>query len=176
MNSYNNMKRILIIGSGGSGKSIFAVKLSKVLNINVYHLDSYFWNPGWIETPEDKWENIVKNLCSNKKWIIDGNYGGTFNIRFPQADTIIFLDIPKIICIWNVIKRRIKWHGKQRIDMGKGCPEHLDLEFLRWIWNYPEKQRPVILKELIKIKSKKNVFIFNNYSTIKSFLKSIEKS
>jgi len=76
------MQKIIVIGSPGSGKSTFALKLGKQLNLPVMHLDANFWNPGWVKTPEDKWRELVSKLVSGDKWIIEGNYTRTFDIRF----------------------------------------------------------------------------------------------
>ncbi len=85
------MKKIVLIGSGGAGKSTLARQLGEVLKINVYHLDALFWKPNWVGVPKDDQRNIQNKLVEKEEWIIDGNYGGTMEIRLNAADTIIFL-------------------------------------------------------------------------------------
>ncbi|MBA9086239.1 adenylate kinase family enzyme [Fontibacillus solani] len=77
--------KIMIIGSSGSGKSTFSRKLGEALNITVYHLDVYFWKPGWVETPREEWIEFNKQLVMKQKWIIDGYYGSTMDIRVHAA-------------------------------------------------------------------------------------------
>src|SRR5688572_30960534 len=78
----DKMKRILVIGSGGAGKSTFARRLGKILSIEVIHLDSIYWRPGWIETPKQEWKKRVEHLIAGDSWIMDGNYSGTLQLRF----------------------------------------------------------------------------------------------
>jgi len=111
------MKRIMIIGCCGSGKSTIARKLQKIIDLPLYHLDQYYWKPNWTETPKEEWEPIVKDLASKEKWIIDGNYGGTMDLRFERADVIVYMDIPTIKCLVRVIGRIWKYHGEVRPDM-----------------------------------------------------------
>jgi adenylate kinase family enzyme len=87
------MKKIILIGSGGSGKSTLARKLGDKLEIDVYHLDALFWKPNWEGAPKDEQRKVQNDLVKKEEWIIDGNYGGTMDIRLNAADTVIFLDI-----------------------------------------------------------------------------------
>lgn len=84
------MKKIAIIGSGGSGKSTLARDLGEILYIEVLHLDSLFWKPNWVGVPKVEQKKVQHELIKREEWIIDGNYGGTIDIRLNAADTIIF--------------------------------------------------------------------------------------
>ena len=142
------MKRILIIGCGGSGKSTLARQLGHILGIEVIHLDSVYWKAGWVESPKAEWQTTVSELLKRDAWIMDGNYGGTLDVRLMQADTIVFLDLPRVRCLFRVIKRRIQYRGNSRPDMAAGCPEKIDWEFLKWIWNYSATSRPSVLEKI----------------------------
>ncbi len=83
------MRRILVLGSGGAGKSTFTRQLSEKIGLPVIHLDSYFWNSGWVETPKDEWIPLVCELSRRSEWIMDGNYSGTIHVRLKHADTVI---------------------------------------------------------------------------------------
>ena len=95
------MKKIILIGSGGSGKSTLARQLGNKLNIKVHNLDALFWKPNWEGVPREEQITVQNNLIKDEKWIIDGNYGGTMGIRLNAADTIIFLDIHRTICVYR---------------------------------------------------------------------------
>jgi len=122
------MRKILVIGSGGAGKSTFAQRLGDVLNLKVIHLDSLYWSPGWVEMPKDKWRTIVEELVKRDSWIIDGNYGGTLDSRLAACDGVIFLDVPRLICLRRVLKRVALYRKESRPDMAAGCPERLKVE------------------------------------------------
>lgn len=87
----------MLIGSGGSGKSTLARQLGNILNIQVYHLDAIFWKPNWEGVSKEEQISIQTDLVKKDEWLIDGNYGGTLDIRMDAADTIIFLDINRTI-------------------------------------------------------------------------------
>jgi adenylate kinase family enzyme len=125
------MKKVILIGSGGSGKSTLARKIGEILSIEVYHLDAIFWKPGWIGTPKEEQKAVQEELTSRKSWIIDGNYGSTMDIRLQAADTIIFFDLSKWVCLYRVLKRRFQYRNKKREDMGEGCEERIDFRFLK---------------------------------------------
>jgi adenylate kinase family enzyme len=142
------MRRVLVIGCGGAGKSTLAVELGRRLNLPVVHLDRLFWKPGWVQVPTDEWTKTVGELVQEDAWVMDGNYGGTLPVRLDRADTVIYFDFPTWLCLWRVVRRRIVFHGKTRPDVGPGCPEQIDWEFLTWIATFRRKRRPEILKAL----------------------------
>lgn len=151
--------KIMIIGSSGSGKSTFSRKLGEKLNIPVYHLDLYFWRPGWVETPREEWIEFNKQLIMKEKWIIDGYYGSTMDIRCQAADVIIFFDLSPWITTYRVIKRRIQYHGKTRSDLNEGCPESIDWQFIKFGWNFRRDKRPSIIEKLKEYSKDKKVII-----------------
>ena len=164
------MKKIILIGSGGAGKSTLARRLGESLQINVYHLDAIFWKPNWIGTPKDEQIAIQKNLIKRETWIIDGNYGSTMEMRMEAADTIIFLDLPRRICLYRAFKRSLQYRNKKRPDMGEGCKERLSFTFFKWIWDFPKTQKPIILNHLTHLSTKKGVMILKSPKDIEKFL------
>jgi len=155
----NKLKKILVIGCCGAGKSTFSKKLYSILNLEIIHLDQYYHKPNWEETEQDEWNKIVNNLVQKPAWIMDGNYSGTMDVRVESADTIIYLDYPTLKCFWRVIKRILKYHGKERPDMPQGCKERFDLEFLHYVATFNSKNRKEILEKLNLIKNEKKVYV-----------------
>ncbi|MDR6726344.1 adenylate kinase family enzyme [Paenibacillus amylolyticus] len=170
------MNRILVIGSGGSGKSTLSQKLSNILNLPVIHLDAYFWNPNWVPKPNDEWDQMIDKFTNQDQWIMDGNYSRTMNTRMERADAIIFLDMPRLLCCYRIIKRRFMYHNKSRPDMNEGCNEKLDWEFVKWVWNYKKRSGMNVLKKLEHIQRDKQVIILNTRKQVDEFISRIESN
>lgn len=159
----------MVIGSGGAGKSTFSRRLGRLTGLPVIHLDSIFWRPNWERTPEAEWEAKVRELAAGDAWIMDGNFGGTREIRLRAADTVILLDIPRLTCIYRIFKRVIMYRGKSRPDMAEGCKEKVDLEFFLWVWNYKNaggKRAKAEISQLVD----KDVVILRSSREIDQFL------
>jgi adenylate kinase family enzyme len=167
-----NMKKVLVIGSCGAGKSTFARHLAKLLNIDVIHLDTLYWHPGWIATPRAEWRKVVEELLRRDAWIIDGNYSNTLDLRLEKCDTVIFLDIARLICLWRVLKRAILYRSKTKPDMAEGCRERLDLGFIRRVWSYKSRTRPQIMEMLRESAQHKQVIWLRSQTEVKRFLAS----
>ena len=161
----------MIIGCCGAGKSTMARAIHQKTGLPLIHLDQHYHLPGWKETPKSEWEAINHDLTKGQSWIIDGNFGGTMDIRMGRADTIIFMDYPTVRCFWRVIKRVLKYYGKVRPDMPKGCPERFDLEFLHYVATFGVVKRPGIIKKVEDFKGKK--FIIRSDQQVSEFLEEI---
>ena len=142
------MDRVLIIGCSAGGKSTVARELGQILGIDVIHLDKLLWKPGCRLTEESKEPDEVRQLLDRPRWIMDGNYTASLPIRLGAADTVVFIDYPRRLCLTRAFKRLFMYLGRTRPDMGAGCPERLNFNFLRWIWNYPKHERPKLLQQL----------------------------
>ena len=164
------MKRILVIGSPGAGKSTFAARLGNILDLPVIHLDKEFWQPGWVETPRDIWRERVRKLVEPGTWIIDGTYDRTLDIRLRRADTVLFLDYPRYLCIWRIAKRVLTTFGRVRFNMATGCREKLDLGFFKWTWNYRRDHYPRIHDCLKEHFAEGNLIILKNPAMSNRFL------
>ncbi len=168
------MKKVLVIGPGGAGKSTLSNRLGQLLNIDVFHLDRLYWHPGWIETPKPEWRTTVEELVKHDEWIMDGNYSGTLDVRLKACDTVIFLDMPRRVSLWRVLKRVVVYRNKSRPDMADGCPERLSWEFIVWIWNYPKRTRRKVVKMLESDSEDKNVIWLRSRREVEAFLKTRE--
>ncbi|HKG12138.1 MAG TPA: DNA topology modulation protein [Pyrinomonadaceae bacterium] len=164
------MRRVLVIGSGGAGKSTFAERLGGRTGLPVIHLDSLFWRAGWQETPRDEWAARVDELLKGGEWIMDGNYGGTLERRLAACDTVVFLDLPRALCLWRIIRRSMRYRGRTRPDMAEGCHERMTREFVRWVWDYPRTRRPGVLKKLGEMREGQKVFRLRSRREVMRFL------
>jgi adenylate kinase family enzyme len=145
-------RRILLIGSGGAGKSTLARRLAPLLGLPLIHLDREFWQPGWVETPRLQWEARVSELISGEHWLMDGNFISTLALRLARADAALVLDFPRALCIGRALGRILRGYGRSRPDMTSGCPEYLDWDFLRWLWEFPRATRPRMIELLAAAK------------------------
>ena len=131
------MRRVLIIGQCGAGKSTLAVELGQKLGLIVFHMDKLNWQPGWVESSKDEISAKLAEIVAADRWLIDGTYGGTLAPRLARADTVVYLDYPIRLCLWRLMRRIWTYRGRTRPDMTEGCPERFNLEFLIYLmrWN-----------------------------------------
>lgn len=169
----DGMNRVLVIGHCGAGKSTLAVELGKILDLPVIHLDRHFWNPGWVETEREAWREKVRALISGDRWIIDGNYDGTLDIRLPRADTVIFLDFPTRICMWRIARRIISGYGKTRHDLAPGCPEKIDWEFILYTWRFRRDIRPRVYAALSEYYSDGRLIVLTKPARVRALVASL---
>lgn len=126
--------KIAVIGYSGSGKSTLARTLGERYGIPVLHFDQVHWAPGWQERNREEAHRLVHEFMEQPEWVIDGNYTNfEYDRRMSEADKIIFLDFPRLTCFVRAWKRYFRYRGQTREDMGEGCPERMDLEFMWWI-------------------------------------------
>lgn len=159
-----------MIGSGGAGKSTFARRLGALLGLEVLHLDAFHWHAGWVGTPKEVWRERVGELVRREAWVMDGNYSGTLAQRLAACDTVILLDLPRAVCVWRVLKRVLLSRGRGRPDMARGCPERVSAEFLSWVWNYPSRTRPRVLKLLAEHAQGKTFVRLRSRAEVEDFL------
>ena len=170
------MKRIMIIGICGAGKSTLARQLHAKLGLELIHLDQHYWQPNWVEPTKEAWANTVKDLVKRDVWIMDGNFGRTMDIRLERADTIIYLNFPTWLCLWRVLKRVIQYNGTTRPDMTEGCPERWDIGFLWYILMFKHRIGRRDLKKINTLRGEKTVYILKNDREVEGFLKDITPS
>ncbi|WP_342542450.1 topology modulation protein [Paenisporosarcina sp. FSL H8-0542] len=164
------MKKIMVIGiSAGAGKSTFARRLGEAWNLPVFHLDTLFWKPNWVEASLEEFSKAQQEIVTQDQWIVEGNYSNTFDIRAAHADTIIYLELPLHVCLYRVVKRSLMNLGKTRQDLGEGCKDKLEWAFIKFILTtyYPRKrnmderlqsfQAIGPTKKVITLKSKKEI-------------------
>jgi len=163
---FTKYNRIILVGSMGSGKSWLSKRIAEITGYPLFHLDIEHWKPGWVQSTKEEKIMRQQELISGEKWIIDGNYSGTMEIRFAAADLIVFMDINRLVCIWSAAKRK----SEKRL----GLPDYLveekvfskgSFELFKGIWDFPKTGRKKILslhekypgKEFLHIKSRRKV-------------------
>ena len=158
------MKKVIVIGCPGSGKSTVSRALHNKTGIPLYHLDMMYWNADKTTVEKSVFLKRLSAVLEKDEWIIDGNYGSTMELRMAACDTVIFLDYPLDVCL-DGIKERL---GKPRSDMPWIEIEE-DAEFIEFIKNYNEQQKPKVL-ELLEKYSDKNIVILRSREQADAFL------
>ncbi len=160
MRDFSNIKRIIVIGSGGAGKTTLSLKLGEIAHLPVVHLDKLFWNGHWTHVEADEFDAALNAELAKEKWIIDGNFERTLETRLAHCDLAVYLDYSPLLCVLGVLKRVRKHYGTTRPDMGGDCPERYDLSFLKWVYTFRRKNRDKYLKTLAE--SGKNYIVLKN--------------
>ena len=142
------MRRVLVLGCPGAGKSTLARSLGEALSLPVVHLDKLWWKSGWVNRTEGEFDALLDAVLLGEEWVIDGNYLRTLPRRLERCDAVVLLDYPRRVCLLRALRRILTWRGRTRPDMAAGCPERLDGEFVRWIWEFHRTQRPQVLELL----------------------------
>ena len=165
------MERVIIIGCGGAGKSTLARKLGEKTGLPVVHLDQIWWAPGhWQHMEKEEFDRRLLEEMEKPQWIMDGNYNRTMELRLDQCDTVLYLDMPRLVCLKNWIGRVIKNWGHHRVDMAEGCAEWFDPEMAMWIWKF-NKQNRKRYYELLNALEDKQVYILRSRRAVNKFLK-----
>lgn len=162
------MKKVIIIGCPGAGKSTFARKLSAKTDIPLYYLDMIWHLPDRTTLDREEFVNRLEEIVAGEEWIIDGNYLHTMPLRLQYCDTVFFFDLPSDICLAGAEERI----GKKRDDM-PWTEETLDDEFRQWIVDFPTEQLPVIKSLLSEYKQKVRIEVFHTREEADAFINSM---
>lgn len=170
------MQRILVVGPSGSGKSTLARALGEALGIEVVHLDQLHYRANWVEAPPEEFRAAILEAVQRPAWVMDGNY---FNLgesaeRFAACDAIVFLDFPRRVCMWRVLRRTVRTYGRTRPDLADGCLERIDFAFLRWVWDAPSR-RPRILAVLEPFRSTREFTVLRSGREVRRFLAEVRR-
>jgi len=133
---------VLVIGSGGAGKTVLAHRLGVLLGIAPVHLDALFYDDQWRPVPEEEFVAAQRRILTGPRWLLDGNYHATLPLRLAAADTVVFLDLPPVVCLWGVATRRWRYRGGQHAD---GIYDRVNVGFLRYVAGYRRRMRPKVI-------------------------------
>lgn len=170
------MKKVLVIGCPGSGKSVFSCKLAAKVRLPVIHLDAIYHQKIWNEDKslkKQQWREEIIELIRRDAWIMDGNYKSTLDIRVPAADTVFFLDYPRYVSLGRSFRRQWEYRKKRRPDMSAEWKEHMSWDFLRFMWNYRRIERPKVLALLEEYRAGRNISILSNHAEAEQLLRSL---
>lgn len=159
------MKKVIVIGCPGSGKTTFAVKLNEITHLPLYHLDAIWHRPDKTHIPRDEYDERVALIFKSPEWIIDGNYSRTIETRLEECDTAFLFDLPVEVCVRGAIERI----GKKRYDL-PWLETEVDSEFIKSIEEFPEKTLPKIYELIEKYKYLKQIIIFKSRDEADAYL------
>jgi adenylate kinase family enzyme len=140
--------RIVVVGPCGAGKSTFTRALAEIRELPVIHLDTVFWQFGWVRSPDSTWVKKQQKLVESERWILDGTYAPTLSLRLSRAELVVHLDYPRWIYMPRLLRRITTNWDNVRLDMTQGCSERLDIKFLFYAWQFRDQQRPAIINAL----------------------------
>lgn len=136
------MERIVVVGCGGSGKSVVARHLANYLGLPITHLDGLYYDEDWNPLPPGQFADVQRQLVARPRWVMDGNYASTLPIRLAAADTVLFLDLPAVACYVGIARRRLRYGGGQH--PAEGVYDRVNASFLRYVASYRRTMRPRI--------------------------------
>lgn len=169
------MKRVLIIGNSGAGKTTFAKNLAEKLSLPLIHLDKIYWQGDWEHLTRKEFDTVLQGELEKPSWIIDGNFDRTISHRLKYCDTVFFFDVPTVVCLWGITKRIIKNYGRAREDMGGNCVEYFDKQKFTLYKNaiYFNKNNRKNYYKILSNAENVNVIIFKSRRSVNEFLNGI---
>lgn len=143
-------QRILVIGCSGGGKSTLAQALASRFGLEYQSIDrDVRWIAGWNQRPREEQRRIISELVTRERWVMDGSNPSSFDIRLNRADLVIWVRMPRLVCLMGIARRVWRYRGTTRPEMAEGCPEPLpDREFLDYIWNFEKKSAPIFVRNI----------------------------
>lgn len=149
------MKRVVVLGRGGSGKSTLCRRLGEVTGLPILELDSIYWDDALRVLEPGEWWQRQADVVSADEWILDGDLGphDVLEPRLGRADTIIILDTPLSVCAWRAVRR-----GRQRLD------------FWAWVMTWGWKHRPRILADIWRHAPTAEVVRLRSARSVESYL------
>ncbi|MFE2578884.1 topology modulation protein [Streptomyces sp. NPDC059378] len=158
------MMKVAIVGCGGSGKSYLARELGKILDAPVTHLDAAFYDDDWNALPMDKFAELQQELVAEPRWVIDGNYNSTLQIRLESCDTVVLMDVSTISALYGIFSRQLR-HGAGH--KGNGVHNRIHWGVIKYVATYRRKMRPRVMAKIDEFASSRSdvVLLVNRRQT-----------
>ncbi len=163
------MKKVIVIGCPGSGKTTFSEKLNKITSLPLYHLDAIWHKPDKTHISREEYDERLAEIFKTSEWIIDGNYSRTIETRLQQCDTVFLFDLPTEVCLQGAAERL----GKGRYDL-PWIETELNDSFKQAIEEFPKKSLPIIYELIDKYKSGKQVVVFKSRKEADEYLNGVK--
>lgn len=151
----NGVRRVVILGRGGAGKSVLARDISDVTGIPAVELDALFWQPGSTPMDPSRWAACQHELVQRDRWILDGDlgpYDTALEVRLRAADTIIVLDFTFLRCVWRTLRR-----GREQA------------EYWRWVWAYRRRSFPGVMRAISSQAPRAKLYVLCNPAMVRRF-------
>jgi adenylate kinase family enzyme len=156
------MRRVVVLGRGGAGKSVLARRLSELTGLPVVELDALFWQPGLVAEDPERWAARQRELVQRDTWIIDGDlgpYDSALEDRLRAADTVIVLDFAFVRCAWRTVRR-----GRERGD------------YWRWVWAYRRRSLPALMGAVTSAAPGAEVHVLRGPRGVRRFVERLRRS
>ncbi|MDN5383047.1 topology modulation protein [Streptomyces sp. LB8] len=165
------MKKVAVVGCGGSGKSYLARELGRILDAPVTHLDAAFYDDAWNALPMEKFAALQRDLVEQPKWVIDGNYNSTLQIRLEACDTVVLMDVSTVAALYGIFSRQIR-HGAGH--KGNGVHNRIHWGVLKYVATYRRKMRPRVMAKIKEIASgRAEVVLLRNRRQTRRWLRKV---
>lgn len=162
------MKRVLIIGSPGAGKSTLAQKLAALTGLPLIHLDDLYWDADWVRVERELWLARLAEALAGERWIIDGNYNTTLAQRLARADTVIILIPPRELCLVRVIWRELSGIHPHMRGLKRGLPRW---DFIQYTWDFSAKVPQML--ETVAAHRLQRVYVLQSDREVAEFLRAL---
>jgi adenylate kinase family enzyme len=161
-----------VIGCSGGGKSTLSQRLSRRFGLPFISMDrEFYWLPGWVRRDRDVARAMIAEAVAAERWIMDGTGITSFDLRVPRSQLIIWVRMPRWLCLWGVFSRSVRHMGRTRPEMAPGCRERLaDREFLSFIWNFETKTSPRIVRSIHELAPECPVLVLTSRRQMRELL------
>jgi adenylate kinase family enzyme len=168
------MKRVMIVGQPGGGKSWLARQMGARTGLPVFHMDQIHWMPGWVMRPFEDRLRMATEVENSDEWVFEGGFSQSYAHRMSRADMLIVLDPPFMLRVWRVFKRTLRDYGRSRPDLPEDCPEQFSAEFWKWIWDTRHTARAKNLKLVEQAGPGTTCHVLRTRQDVAQFLKTLD--